>query len=98
MGQQEINTSLQHVACAPAATAWEVAGAVAYLHGEGIVHGDVCSSNVLLKVAQTQRGFITKVGQELQGQQLPDCPTCRWLHAWLCMLSTRGTVADCMLY
>ena len=63
---------LQHVAFAPAATAWEVAGAVAYLHGEGIVHGDVCSSNVLLKVAQTQRGFTSKVGQGLQGQQLPD--------------------------
>ena len=63
---------MQHVALTPAATAWEVAGAVTYLHGEGIVHGDVCSSNVLLKAAQTQRGFTSKVCRELQGQQLPD--------------------------
>ena len=60
------------MAFAPAATAWEVAGALAYLHGEGIVHGDICSSNVLLKAAQTQRGFTSKVGQDSQGQQLPD--------------------------
>ena len=44
-----------------------------YLHGEGIVHGDVCSSNVLLKAAQTQRGFTSKVGRESQGQPT----TCR---------------------
>ena len=49
------------------ATAKEVCAAVAYLHDMGVLHGDLKSTNVLLKSSATTRqdarGFIAKVSQ-----------------------------------
>lgn len=48
------------------ATAKELCTAVCYLHSMDVVHGDLKSSNVLLKAAAATawdtRGFVAKVG------------------------------------
>lgn len=43
-------------------TAWEIAGAMAYLHQQGILHGDLTGGNVLLSSNdKDSRGFVAKV-------------------------------------
>ncbi len=39
----------------------DICSAMAYLHGEGIVHGDLAGGNVLLTSAATPHGFCAKV-------------------------------------
>ena len=44
------------------ATASEIASALCYLHSKDILHGDLCSGNILLSASsRDKRGFITKV-------------------------------------
>ncbi|KAF6263742.1 kinase-like domain-containing protein [Scenedesmus sp. NREL 46B-D3] len=44
-------------------TALEIAVAMHYLHGQGIMHGDLCGGNVMLaKSATSPHGFTAKVG------------------------------------
>lgn len=52
-------TDLRRVAVA----ALEVAGALAYLHARGVLHGDLCGGNVLLQSPPTgSPGFTVKIG------------------------------------
>ena len=40
----------------------EIAAALCYLHNKDILHGDLCSGNILLSTAsRDKRGFVAKV-------------------------------------
>ena len=50
------------IAFAYGSTAGEIAAALCYLHDKDIMHGDLCSGNILLSVAsRDKRGFVAKV-------------------------------------
>lgn len=65
------------VASAPApdmfavyATAHDIASAMAYLHSQGIVHGNLHGDNLgLAKSSQDQRGFVVKVQKPVFGHR-----------------------------
>lgn len=67
--------------CWVLATAKEFCTAVSYLHSMDVVHGDLKSSNVLLKAAAVtawdSRGFVAKVFVRACGQ--PCCVPCEVL-------------------
>lgn len=49
-------------AVAPRSTSLEIAAALCYLHTKDILHGDLCSGNILLSAAsRDRRGFVAKV-------------------------------------